>query len=211
MNVTSKGDLLWDSGRQATKPASQNAIRWIVFSNETLGQTGLLTTWTRFGYNWHLAETVFPKARLQTLGLGVGREGCSEYASISGRNTLGPEQLGRHHYTPLLGTHMNNSMWKVPSVWDWGLLSRDRVWQHACDHRGNTVLSEMLRTCRGCAAVGSASTTPREPGFPSQGVHSSCFKTCDSMSLKSCSPCVTTTFKVTSQFIRLTFGREITV
>lgn len=98
MNVTSSGGLLWDSGRQATKPASQNAIRWIVFSNETLGQTGLLTTWTRFGSNWHLAETVFPKARLQTLGLGVGREGCYEYASVSGQEHSRAWAVGK---TPL--------------------------------------------------------------------------------------------------------------
>lgn len=72
------------------------------------------------------------------------------------------------------------------------------------------VLGAKLRMCHGHAAMGSAST-PREPGFPSQGIHSSRFKTCDLMSLKSCNLCVATTLKVSSQLRRLTFGREITV
>ena len=48
---TSDGEILRGSDRDTTKPAFQNPIRWITFSNETLGKTGLLVTWTSFGHN----------------------------------------------------------------------------------------------------------------------------------------------------------------
>lgn len=151
----------------------------------------------------------FPKHACKPWALGWAGRVAVTMQVCHGRKAPGPEQLGRHHHTPLLGSHNHNSAWKVPSVRNWGVLSRDERDSMRVT-TGKTRCS--VRRCGHAVGVQlwGQHRHPENLGFPHKASTALASRH-DSMSLKSCNLCVTTTLKVSSQLRRLTFGREITV